>query len=138
MKRNRKGYPLRIYAFTGLAILFLLVLGLIAFPMIDDYAHRIPFDSTMWKDSTRVFVGSEWPPRLCMVDDLLARHRLVGMRRPEIVSLLGDSPPKRYFRNHSLVYWLGPERGFIRMDSEWLAIDIDDQGVVTSAELVRD
>jgi hypothetical protein len=35
-------------------------------------------------------------------------------------------------------YYLGPERGLFRIDSEWLFIDFDDQGVVERYSIYRD
>jgi hypothetical protein len=35
------------------------------------------------------------------------------------------------------VYWLGPERGFISIDSEWLGIKFKDN-VVIEVEILRD
>jgi outer membrane protein assembly factor BamE (lipoprotein component of BamABCDE complex) len=73
-----------------------------------------------------------------MVDDLLARYPLVGMTRAEVVRLLGEPPPAEYFRNFDLVYWLGPERGFASIDSEWLVLQLDPNGRVVQAKVVTD
>jgi hypothetical protein len=54
------------------------------------------------------------------------------------VSLLGTPPPTAYFRDYQFVYWLGPERGFMSIDSEWLAIRFDRNGKVMEARIVRD
>lgn len=72
-----------------------------------------------------------------MVDDLLARYELVGMTRDKVDELLGVPPETAYFTGFDYVYWLGPERGFISIDSEWLCIDFED-GVVVDARLMRD
>lgn len=73
-----------------------------------------------------------------MADDLLRRYRLVGMSREQIDNLLGRPAATPKFRDHcEYVYWLGPERGFISIDSEWLCIRFDDD-VVVKAELMRD
>ncbi len=37
-----------------------------------------------------------------------------------------------------MVYWLGPERGLIRIDSEWLVLRLDEGGVVREFRIVRD
>ena len=72
-----------------------------------------------------------------MVDDLLARYELVGMTRAAVDELLGVPPDTAYFTDFDYVYWLGRERGFISIDSEWLCLDFED-GVVVDARLMRD
>ena len=63
--------------------------------------------------------------RTRIVDDLLANHELVGMTGEEIQALLGDCDNESgYFQQQDrLVYWLGPERGLMSIDSEWLILD---------------
>ena len=73
-----------------------------------------------------------------MVDDLIARHRLKGRTRAEIVALLDGPPRTSYFDNYDLVYWLGPERGWISIDSEWLVFRLDTSGRVAEYRLVTD
>ena len=73
-----------------------------------------------------------------MVDDLLERYELRGMTRAEVVALIGEPPKSDFFRSYDLVYWLGPERGLIGIDSEWLVMKLDANRRVTSVELVTD
>jgi hypothetical protein len=73
-----------------------------------------------------------------MVDDLLQHHRLRGLDRSGVVALLGEPPHTGYFREYDLVYWLGPERGLMSIDSEWLVMKFDPAGRVTEARLVTD
>jgi outer membrane protein assembly factor BamE (lipoprotein component of BamABCDE complex) len=73
-----------------------------------------------------------------MVDDFLAKHKLRGMTKQEIVELLGEPDDTDYFSNWDMVYWLGPERGFMQLDSEWLVIDLDDLQRVSEYRLVTD
>lgn len=65
--------------------------------------------------------------RTRIVDDLLANHELVGMTEEEILALLGDCDNESgYFQQaQRLVYWLGPERGLMSIDSEWLILDFN-------------
>jgi hypothetical protein len=55
-----------------------------------------------------------------------------------VVALLGEPRRTRYFRQYDLVYWLGPERGMISIDSEWLVLRLDKRGRVTEERLVTD
>ena len=97
------------------------------------YLFGTRFDSAKW----RAQKGYD-PIRIEMVDDLLRRHRLVGKSRAEINDLLGIPPETAYFASYDYVYWLGPERGFISIDSEWLCLKFSDDDVVTDARVTRD
>jgi hypothetical protein len=101
---------------------------------IREYLSRIPFNSTAWKNAD--MADSKNPVRLRMVDDLLKRHRLVGRTRAEVEQLLGPPTETGKFGDYDYAYWLGPERGFISIDSEWLALKVEG-GRVTQAKVVR-
>lgn len=90
------------------------------------------FDSAKWHAQS----GYD-PIRLEMVDDLMRRHRLVGMSRENLDELLGVPPDTAYSASFDYVYWLGPERGFISIDSEWLCLKFSDD-VVVDARITRD
>jgi outer membrane protein assembly factor BamE (lipoprotein component of BamABCDE complex) len=100
----------------------------------------------VWHCAASIFVSERWKKsllvandtvRLEMVDDLLRRYKLVGMSRTELETLLGKPPPTAYFNNYDYVYWLGPERGFISIDSEWLCVKFKGDTVV-EARICRD
>jgi hypothetical protein len=116
-------------AATGIALsVAVFVLGLWFF----EHPHR-RFDSAVWKSpSTQATV------RLQMADDLTHHHKLIGLTRMEVVTLLGEPPKTEYFKGFDLVYLLGPERGFISIDSEWLVIRLGEDGRVNSASIARD
>jgi hypothetical protein len=94
------------------------------------------FDAEVWRDTVAAFY--RMAPRGCMVDDLLEHHRLRGLERAGLIDLLGEPSRTGYFPEYELVYWLGPERGFMSIDSEWLAIRLDPAGRVAEARLVTD
>jgi hypothetical protein len=98
--------------------------------------NQLPFDQTVWianPDSTEMN-----PIRLRMVDDLLTKHNFLGMSRKQIDDLLGPRAPTDKFQNWDLVYWLGPERGSFRLDSEWLVFRFDNDGRVKEFKHLRD
>jgi hypothetical protein len=103
---------------------------------IAERRNRLPFDSSTWKAS--LANNSNDSIRLRMVDDLLRRHSLLGMTREDVMSLLGHPPKTEYFRDYDFVYWLGPERSFMSIDSEWLAVKFSEDGRVSKARLVSD
>jgi outer membrane protein assembly factor BamE (lipoprotein component of BamABCDE complex) len=92
------------------------------------------FDPADWQDSEQIQKGV----RLRMADDLIAHNKLHKLTRAEVVKLLGEPPTTNYFQDWDLVYWLGNERGFINIDSEWLAIRLDSDGRVRDYQIVRD
>lgn len=95
--------------------------------------------------SQKDFNSGEWISHLSsgenvkqkMVNDLLSKHRLVGLSKKQIEELLGIPPKTSYFKDYDFVYWLGPERSAFGIDSEWLGIEFEN-GIVTKAEILRD
>jgi hypothetical protein len=92
------------------------------------------FDPVAWRDESQVQRGV----RLGMADRLIARRTLLGKTRAEVVELLGEPPPTEYFADWDMVYWLGPERGFISIDSEWLVLRLAEDGRVVDNLILRD
>jgi hypothetical protein len=105
-------------------------------PLPEDRCRTRRFAAAAWRDSTQVYSAAA--VRGCMVDDLLKRHQLVGQSRAAVVALLGEPAPTPYFREYDLVYWLGPERGMLSIDSEWLVLRLDSGGRVSERRLVTD
>jgi hypothetical protein len=93
-----------------------------------------PFDPVVWRDEAQTIssVRSE------MADRLIARGTLLGKTRAEVVELLGEPTEMGLFSDWDLVYRLGPERGFIRIDYEWLLIQLDRDGRVAACRLDTD
>ena len=75
-----------------------------------------PFNAVAWCDPDQVRRGV----RLGMADRLVAQDTLRGKARSEVIKRLGKPSDEGYFREWDLVYWLGPERSYISIDSEWL------------------
>jgi Zn-dependent protease len=138
LRRNR--LRLILLALGGavlVALPFLLMLGSVGWDVARERLARRSFDSVEWKASLSDGENTT-PVRLRMVDDLLRHHRLEGMERADVLSLLGVPPSTGYFREYDLVYWLGPERSFFSIDSEWLGIRLDPSGRVAAAQILRD
>jgi hypothetical protein len=60
------------------------------------------------------------------------------LSRLDVEKLLGEPTNTRKFKEYDLVYWLGPERGLMHIDSEWLVVRFDEKGVLLSYAIVRD
>ncbi|WP_406694676.1 hypothetical protein V5E97_26830 [Singulisphaera sp. Ch08] len=92
------------------------------------------FDLIAWQDPIRVVQGV----RLEMADRLVAGHLLHGKTRQQVIQLLGEPSSEGYFRDWNLVYWLGPERGYLSIDSEWLVLRLGRDDRVIESRIVRD
>ena len=92
------------------------------------------FVRSQWMDTA--LVSGKLAIRGCMVDDLLDRYDLRGRTRDEVVALIGDAPRSPLFPDYDMVYWLGPQRGLIGTDSEFLALKLDRDKRVTAVELL--
>jgi hypothetical protein len=90
-----------------------------------------PFDQERWFNHPA--------ERVEMVGHLLSKVQLKGMTRDEIIALLGEQEEEIYFKEqNNLVYYLGDERGFMSIDSEWLVIWFDGENRVTDYEIKTD
>ena len=118
---------------AGVLGFVLLVCFLLFGPKLKSYADRTTFESAQWK----VHLNDQNLVKQNMVDDLLSTHQLVGMNRSDIDELLGKPPRTNYFQDYDYVYWLGPERSALAIDSEWLGIMFE-KNVVVKAELLAD
>jgi hypothetical protein len=102
-----------------------------------DYARRMPFDADRWRVRA-LDDDPEWPARLRMVDSLLASRRLHGMSRADVEQLLGPADQTNKWQHWDAVYWLGPQRGGVRIDSEWLVLRFGEDGRTSMVRVVSD
>jgi hypothetical protein len=93
-----------------------------------------PFDRRAWQDPVRVRQGV----RLEMADRLVGSGTLRGKSRRQVIELLGEPSDEGYFRKWDLVYWLGPERSYMSIDSEWLVLRLGRDGRVFEYRIARD
>jgi hypothetical protein len=137
-KRTRK---IVIIVAALLAVPLIAYIGLLALifvgPSIESRTKTTEFESAAWKEKA-LDGDARWPTRLRMVDDLLEGGVLAAAKRNEVINLLGPPDDTSYFREWSMVYWLGPERGVVRIDSEWLVLRFDESNTVTEVRLERD
>ncbi len=135
------GYRVGAY-FLGTITPVLVFVGiLILGPVYSDYAHRQKFDAGLWRNQDEADRVSNWPPRLCMVDDLISSGRLDHLNKDQVISLLGSPYGKEFplgSKECDIHYYLGPERGFVRMDSEWLFITFGKDGKVSRYWIYHD
>ncbi len=132
--------------------LYLLVCGVVAIPIgflawltwvfggrdaWENRRQQIPFNASKWQRHS-LDGNPMWPTRLRMADDLISSHRLIGLSRKEVEQLLGPPDHTSWGDDPGLVYFLGPERGMIRIDSELLFVTLDRVGNVVTVVTVRD
>ncbi len=111
----------------------LLTLCLVGCALYPRYLGQ-PFDPVAWQDPSQLEQGV----RLAMADRFIAQDTLIGKTRAEVIRLLGKPSDEGYFRSWDLVYWLGPERGYMSIDSEWLVLRIGSDDKVVECRIVRD
>jgi hypothetical protein len=73
-----------------------------------------------------------------MADGLVESETLKGKAKVAVLAMLGPPTETDKFKDYALVYWLGAERGFIGIDSEWLVVNFDKSGTVSEVSIVRD
>jgi hypothetical protein len=102
---------------------------------IGEHLRRRRFDALVWKSNSHTLTNAM---RIRMVDDLLRRYNFRGMTREQATAIIGEPDKTDYFKNWDMVYWLGPERGWISIDSEWLVLRIDNQNKISDYRIVTD
>lgn len=135
-----------LWVIALVALVPLLYLGLIIGrvllgDVVAYYWHRKDFNAELWRSQEGKVDMHRWPPCLCMVDDLMESGTLDGLTREEVINLLGTPHSKGFpggAEDCKINYHLGPERGFLRIDSEWLIIDFDEDGKVKRYGIYRD
>lgn len=76
--------------------------------------------------------------RYLMVDDLLAKHPLIGRTRGEVESLLGPLIPPTEYPGGAWCYYLGPEDHPFSVDNAWLELEFDSMDRVVSTTTSTD
>lgn len=128
--KNKKN----LFIFLGVFLSLILLFFYLTRP------NEVLFEREAWLHGTNP--NKMYFPRLSMADNLINTGKLDGLTMQQVLDLLGKPNMKDvqwtkedYF---DLLYMLGPERGFISVDSEWLGISFSDHGKVKSYKLIRD
>jgi len=141
--RIAMGQRIRIgfYLFGAIVPMAFVIGHLLLGDVIANYTHRQKFDAASWLNHEQIEHDIMWPPRLCMVDNLISSGQLNGLTSNQVVELLGPPENKGYPGGAKLCdihYHLGPGRTFIRIDDEWLFITFDEKGIVNKYWLYID
>jgi len=99
-----------------------------------------PFDAQKWiKADTEGATDIEREFRILAIEDFLAHQNFKGQTKAQVIAILGQPTQTDKFQNYNydMIYWLGPERSCIRIDSEWLVFTLKD-GQVESYRVIPD
>jgi hypothetical protein len=73
-----------------------------------------------------------------MCRDIIAKKFLLGKTKAEIVDLLGQPDNYPFREPWGFNYWVGLQRGPMKMDSAWLAIRFDDTHHAVEVKMKQD
>lgn len=108
-------------------LIFGSIITLFCFILLSFNQYNSQFTSERWLNNS--------VDRVNMIDDFLNDHNLLGMKKDEVFALLG-SPDRR--NNTDLLYNLGSERGLIRIDSEQLVVQLNEDNLVIGYKITTD
>jgi len=98
------------------------------------------FDREAWLDPESAnYISGDITPRQKMLAEVV--KKLPRLRRSEIENMLGPTLDTAYFQNtgRDLIYITGPERDTLfGIDSEWLLIWLDENGIYKRHAVVTD
>ena len=127
------------------------LVGLVAFAAFMVLAKVLPsqlpsgsydrqFDREAWLDPESAnYISGDITPRQKMLAEVV--KKLPGLRRSEIENMLGPTLDTAYFQStaRDLIYITGPERdSLFGIDSEWLLIWLDENGIYKRHAIVTD
>lgn len=131
---SKRFFKITLWLIGLVVVGYIVLIGFLMFgPSLQNYAAQTPFDSVQWKAT----LNKNDPIRQRMVSSLKATHILYGQTKEQIDWLLGTPPATGYFKEYDYVYWLGPERSVLGIDSEWLCLKFEN-GRVIKADLLTD
>jgi hypothetical protein len=106
-------------------------------------SHDIPFDLARWNLGSRERIYSETAqrtdaPRIRMCRDFLAHQPWRGKTKAELKPWLGKPDNFPLHPEGDFNYWVGLQRGLMKVDSAWLCSRFDEAGRATDALLKQD
>jgi hypothetical protein len=130
----------------SLALLILPVAGFLGFNWLYvkwEESHDIKFDLVLWNSGSREKIYSDTAlhidaPRIRMCRDFIANQPWRGKTKKELETWLGRPDNFPFFQGWDFNYWVGLQRGPMKMDSSWLCFRFDEAGKATDAMLKQD
>ncbi len=75
---------------------------------IGNLIHSKKFNAELWRNNEAFECNYMWPPRLTMVDNLIASGKLKGLSKRQVIDMLGSPKDHGYFKEHDLVLLARP------------------------------
>ena len=130
---------------AAIVVVGLLIAAFIAFTIISnnhcvsEIAKSLqPFDAKKWTEAGAKGASSaQQEYRISAIEDLLAHKNFKGQTKAQLIELLGEPTQTDKLPNYDMIYWLGPDRSCMRMDSEWLVFTLKN-GQVESYSVIVD
>jgi|GEM_PF-3476993 len=106
-------------------------------------SHDIAFDIDLWNAGSRDKIYSAYAtsidaPRIKMCADFIANQPWKSKTRSELEEWLGKPDNFAFGRGWEFNYWVGLQRGPMKMDSAWLAFRFDADGRAVEAKMLQD
>lgn len=118
---------------TGVVLALMLASGFVWWR----FTHGpLPFDEAIWDASG--FPGDKSFSRHRMADGLIESRALVGKSREDALAMLGEPSDADFGEHWNIVFRLGQCRHIVGIDTEFLAVHIDDAGKIAEAQIVED
>ncbi len=138
-----------LYLSCLLFFLILLLMGVLLFAAIAIYSHYyikweeshdIAFDMLRWHDGSRTIVNQhpEARHRISMYRDFINHQPWQGKTREQLEQWLGPPDNFPFYEGWDFNYWLGPQRGPVKVDSAWLCFKFDADGKAIDAQMLQD
>jgi len=145
-QKNHRFSVLWTVLFTCIGLPLLGIIALVTFNLIYikwEESHDIPFSAEQWHQGSRQKLYSTLAlqidaPRIKMYRDLISKKIILGKTQQEIVGMLGEPDNFPFRAPWHFNYWLGLQRGPMKMDSAWLAVRFDDQGSAVEIRMLQD
>lgn len=105
-----------------------LVLPIIAPYRLPEGSYDMKFDQQVWKqEETSTFSKTGYTLRQKMIGDVI-KNIIANKNRQEVLEILGpptDTDKWQSMKSDHLIYVLGPDRGFMPIDYEWLFVQFE-------------
>src|SRR3972149_4284826 len=100
-------------------------------------SHDIEFDLKLWESGSRDKIYSSTTlnidaPRIKMCRDFIANQHWKGKTKDELKAWLGKPDNFPFHNGWDFNYWVGLQRGLMKMDSAWLCFRFDNSGKAES------
>ncbi len=126
-----------------------LALPIVGFAVFNHYyikweeSKDIEFDLELWHSGSKEKLYNETDfnidaPRIKMCQDFIENQPWRGKTKAELQAWLGKPDNFPYLNNSTFNYWVGLQRGPMKMDSAWLCFWFDVNGKANEAKMMQD